>query len=75
LRLATTDPLQQVFLPVQTFPLSYQSPLVRLSVRLSPKMRWNAGWQLYNYHEDFGLFATYQNYHASTGYTSILWSF
>jgi len=75
LRLATTDPLQQVFLPVQTFPLSYQSPLVRVSVRLSPKMRWNAGWQLYNYHEDFGLFATYQNYHASTGYTSILWSF
>ena len=75
LRFAITDPLQQVFLPVQTFPLSYQSPLARVSVRLSPKLRWNVGWQFYNYHEDFGLFASYQNYHAHTGYTSVLWSF
>jgi hypothetical protein len=71
----TTDPLQQLLLPVQTFPLSFQSPMARVSVRVSPKVRWNVGWQYYNYHEDFGLFGNYQNYHANTGYTSILWSF
>jgi len=67
--------LQQLFAPVQTFPLSFQSPMARVSVRISPKVRWNVGWQFYNYHEDFGLFSTYQNYHAHTGYTSVLWSF
>jgi hypothetical protein len=71
----TTDPLALLLLPVQTFPLSYQSPMARVSVRITPKIRWNAGWQFYNYHEDFGLFGTYQNYHANTGYTSVLWSF
>src|SRR5262249_50685943 len=69
------DPLTQVLASVQTFPLAFQSPQARVSIRLSPKMRWNAGWQFYNYHEDFGLLSYYQNYHANTGYTSILWSF
>jgi hypothetical protein len=63
------------FLSVQTFPLSFQSPLARLSVRLSPKMRWNAGWQFFNYHEKFDVWVAPQNYHAQTGYTSVLWSF
>jgi hypothetical protein len=71
----TTDPLQLLLVPVQTFPLSFQSPMARVSVRISPKVRWNVGWQFYNYHEEFGLFSTYQNYHAHTGYTSVLWSF
>ena len=62
-------------LAAQTFPLSFQSPLARLSVRLSPKMRWNAGWQFYNYHEKFQLGVATQNYRANTGYTSVLWSF
>jgi hypothetical protein len=70
-----TDPVSLVFTPVQTFPLSFQSPMARVSVKITPKVRWNAGWQFYNYHEDFGLFGNYQNYHANTGYTSILWSF
>jgi hypothetical protein len=64
-----------LFDSVQTFPLSYQSPLARLSVRLSLKMRWNAGYQFYNYHEQFGLFGYYQNFHANTGYTSVTWTF
>ncbi len=69
------DPVTQVFAPVQTFPLSYQSPMARLSIRLREKLRWNAGWQFYNYHEDFGLFSLYQGYHANTGYTSLTWAF
>ena len=56
-------------------PKPFQSPMSRVSVKITPKVRWNAGWQFYNYHEDFGLFGSYQNYHAHTGYTSILWAF
>ena len=70
-----TDPTTLVFAPVQTFPLSYQSPLARVSIRLREKLRWNAGWQYYNYHEDFGLLSFYQGYHANTGYTSVTWAF
>ncbi len=69
------DPTAVVFAPVQTFPLSYQAPLARVSLRLREKLRWNAGWQYYNYHEQFGLEAFYQGYHANTGYTSLTWSF
>jgi hypothetical protein len=64
-----------LFAGVQTFPLSYQSPLARVSVRITPKLRWNAGWQFYNYHEDFGVLGYYQNFHAHTGYTSVSWAF
>jgi hypothetical protein len=71
----TTDPAVLLLSPAQTFPLSFQSPLARLSVRLSPKVRWNVGWQFYNYRQDFQLFVTSLNYHANTGYTSVLWSF
>ncbi len=70
-----SDPYSLIFVPVQTYPLSYQSPLARVSIRLHPRLRWNAGWQFYNYHEDFGLFAFYQGYHAHTGYSSLSWSF
>ncbi|HTM50295.1 MAG TPA: hypothetical protein VL285_16495 [Bryobacteraceae bacterium] len=70
-----TDPIVLLLSPAETFPLSFQSPLARLSVLLSRKVRWNAGWQLYNYHEIFQLWAAPQNYHAHVGYTSVLWSF
>jgi len=69
------DPVQGLLNSVETFPLSFQSPLARLSVRLNTKFRWNAGYQFYNYHEDFGLLGNLQNYRANTGYTSVSWSF
>ena len=62
----------QAFLVAQTFPLSYQSPLVRLSLRLHERLRWNFGYQYYDYSEKFLLL---QNYQANTGYTSVTWSF
>jgi hypothetical protein len=71
----TADPATLLLSSAQTFPLNYQSPLARLSVRLSPKVRWNVGWQFFNYHEDFQLFPVTQNYHAHTGYSSVLWAF
>jgi hypothetical protein len=64
-----------VFSGVQTFPLTFQTPLLRLSVRIHEKLRWNFGYQYYGYKEDFGLFAQNQNYRANTGYTSLLWAF
>jgi hypothetical protein len=69
------NPVQSLADSVQTFPLTYQSPMARLSIRVTPKVRWNAGWQFYNYAEDFHVFGNDQNYHAHTGYTSILWAF
>lgn len=60
------------FRAVQTFPVAYQSPLGRLSVRLRPKLRWNVGYQWYGYRDE--LFRV-QNYRAHTGYSSLLWSF
>ena len=71
----TTDPIQALLDSVQTFPLTYQSPLARLSLKITPKIRWNAGFQYYGYSEQFEIFAYYQNFHAQTGYTSVLWSF
>ena len=62
----------------QTFPMRFQSPLARLSVKLTNRVRWNVGYQYYGYHEDFFTgqsFLTDQAYRAQTGYTSVLWSF
>jgi hypothetical protein len=60
---------------VQTFPLTYESPMARLSIRITPKVRWNSAYQYYGYNEQFQLFSYYENYHALTGFTSVLWSF
>jgi hypothetical protein len=70
-----TNPVTALLDSVQTFPLSYQSPFARVSIKLTPKVRWNAGFQFYNYNEEFHLFGFNQNFHAPTGFTSVLWSF
>lgn len=57
---------------VQTFPLSYQSPLARISIPFFSRLRLNFGYQFYHYKEDF--FRS-QNYRAHTGFSSLLWSF
>ncbi len=74
-RLTSTDAIQTLLNAVQSFPLTYQTPLARLSIRITPKIRWNAGWQFYDYAEDFHLFNANQNYHAHVSFTSVLWSF
>lgn len=70
-----TDPVQAQLDTFQTFPLTYESPMARVSVRITPKLRWNAGYQYYGYNEQFQLFSYPENYHAHTGFTSVLWSF
>jgi hypothetical protein len=72
---SVTDPIASLLTSVQTFPLTYHSPSARVSIRITPKIRWNAGWQFYNYAEDFHLFTYNQNFRAHTGFTSVLWSF
>jgi hypothetical protein len=56
----------------QVYPLSFDSPMGRVSVRLREKLRWNAGYQHYGYDERL---LPAQNYQAHTGYTSLSWSF
>jgi hypothetical protein len=53
-------------------PLTFETPLARLSVKLREKLRWNAGYQYHRYAEEF---LPAQDYRAHTGYTSLLWSF
>jgi hypothetical protein len=59
---------------VQTFPVTYQSPSARLSIRITPKLRWNVGYQFYNYKEQVHIFSFNQDFRANTGYTSVLFS-
>jgi hypothetical protein len=60
------------FLFAQTFPISFDSPQVRLSVQLRDKLRWNFGYQHYRYREDF---QPQDGYRAHTGFSSLQWSF
>ena len=60
------------FQAAQTFPLRYLSPQVRLSIRITPKLRWNAGYQYYGYREQF---SAAQDYRAHTGFSSLAFSF
>jgi hypothetical protein len=67
--------LPAVFAAVQTFPLTFQSPMARISVKLNQKLRFNVGYQYYGYKEQFGLESVNENYRGNTGYTSLLWAF
>jgi hypothetical protein len=60
---------------VQTYPLTFESPVARLTIPITNKIKWNAGYQYYGYNEQFGLYGILQNYHAHTGYTSVLFAF
>jgi len=64
------------FAAAQTFPLTFVSPLARLSVRLHEKLRWNIGYQFYDYNENLpSQYFLRQFYRAHTGYASLTWSF
>jgi hypothetical protein len=70
-RLSSASTLE-AFRIAQVFPLAYDSPQARLSLRLHNKLRWNAGYQLYRYAEKF---VSTQDYRGHTGFTSLTWSF
>jgi hypothetical protein len=57
---------------IDAYPLTYQSPQARLTVKLHKQLSWNLGWQYYGYSETYtGL----QNYHAHVSYSSLRWGF
>ena len=60
------------FEAAQTFPITFLSPMARLSARITGKIRWNVGYQYYGYNQ---LFLNGEGYRAHTGYSSVLWSF
>lgn len=68
----SVGPSLPAFQSAQTFPVKFQSPMARLSVHLSERVRWNVGYQYFGYRADFW---PGENYLANTGYTSVLWSF
>jgi hypothetical protein len=61
-----------IFQAAQTFPMKFESPLARLSIRIAERLRWNFGYQYYGYREKF---YTAQGYRANTGYSSLSISF
>jgi hypothetical protein len=70
--LLSTPETLSLFAAAQVFPVAYQAPLARISVVLHRNLRWNAGWQYFDYAEK--LFQG-QNYTAHTGYVSLSYSF
>src|SRR5437588_98734 len=65
---------------VTSYPMSFQSPEGRLSIRVNHRLDWNVGYQYYNYNEsgllryNIGAYIVSvrpQNYHAHMPYTSL----
>ncbi|MGQ0762102.1 MAG: hypothetical protein ACT4OT_08815 [Acidobacteriota bacterium] len=61
---------------ITSYPMSFQSPEARLSIKLNRRLDWNFGYQYFNYNED-GFQRTFagtpraQNYHAHLPYMSL----
>ena len=56
---------------VSSYPMTFQSPEARLTVKLHRRLDWNAGYQYYNYSESPLVGPRPQNYHAHLPYTSL----
>jgi len=63
---------ESAFAPAQQYPMLFQSPSARLSIKLTEKIRWNAGYQYYGYREDLSRSLNYRAYNA---FSSLLWTF
>jgi len=53
---------------IGSYPLTFQTPEVRATVKLNDRLDWNVGYQFYNYRD---WFTPTQNYHAHLPYTSL----
>ena len=64
---------------ISSYPMSYQSPEARLSLRLNRRLDANFGYQYYNYNESkfrqIGYNVRPQNYHAHVPYASLRFYF
>jgi len=73
--LGIVNPAAEFVAAFQTFPMTYQAPLARLSIKISPKVQWNGGWEFYRYNQKFAYFGYEPYYRAQTGYTSLSFTF
>jgi len=73
--LGIQDPAAEFLAARQTFPMTYQAPLARISFRITPKLQWNGGWEFYRYNQLFAFYGYQPYYRAQTGYTSLSYSF
>jgi len=53
---------------ISSYPINYQSPEARLTIKISKNIDWNGGYQFYNYKETL---TPTQNYRAHTAYSSL----
>jgi len=60
------------FQAAQTYPIRFQSPMARVSIRLVENVRANFGYQRYGFRDDFH---SLQDFGSNTGYVSLTWSF
>ena len=60
---------------INSYPMSYQSPEGRLSIKINRHLDWNLGYQYYNYKESVLVGPRPQNYHAHLPYTSLRFYF
>lgn len=70
--IVSTPETMSLFYAAQVFPVAYRAPLARVSVVVHRNLRWNAGWQYFDYAEKL---SQGQNYTAHTGYVSLSYSF
>ena len=56
---------------IASYPMSFQSPEMRLAIKLHQRLDWNVGYQFYNYNESQLVGPRPQNYHAHLPYTSL----
>jgi hypothetical protein len=73
--LGLTDPAASYMAGLNTFPMAYQAPMARLSIKISPKLQWNGGWEFYRYNQKFAYFGYQPYYRAQTGFTSLTFTF
>jgi hypothetical protein len=57
---------------IDSYPMSFQSPEARVTLRLNRVLDWNVGYTYYNYKDTF---FPIQNYHAHLPYTSLRFYF
>ncbi len=73
--LGLQDPAASFLAKGTTFPMTYQTPMARLSIKITPKIQWNGGWEFHRFNQEFGYFAYQPYYRAHTGYTSLSFTF
>jgi hypothetical protein len=69
------DPTGTPGILIASYPMSYQSPEARLTIKINRQVDWNVGYQYYNYIESSIVGPRPQNYHAHMPYTSLRFYF